>query len=59
MNCPGCGKEIRLIAVSWDAAIPCDLELQEIITESGHSFKGYMRHECKNEDERERCRNSG
>ena len=48
MNCPDCGKEIKIIATSRDDFAFCEPEETEIITESGHFFKGYMRHVCEN-----------
>ena len=44
--CLTCGKAIKYIATSFKTTEVCDAEKIEIVSESGHILKGYMRHVC-------------
>ena len=56
VKCPACGAEIRYIpcgiTVSEKGVIITDAESKELITESGRTIKGFPRHICPENKEK-------
>lgn len=51
--CPKCGNAIKYIATGFNATTMCDAEKIEIVTEGGHTIKGYIKHVCSESKQEE------
>ena len=55
-KCERCGAAIKFIAVSANSVVRCEPELKTFYTENGFEKKGYEKHICGVENERDKQR---
>lgn len=45
--CNKCGQKIRCIAINYNKSVVCNEKEIEIVTITGHYFKGFLPHKCE------------